>query len=266
MIDPFGRNITYLRVSVTDRCNLRCDYCKPPEGVKLLRHEDILSFEEIVDVVRIAVEMGVTKVRITGGEPVVRRNVESLIVMLSAIDGIEDLAMTTNGTLLADHAPALAAAGLHRVNVSLDAMDPASYARITRGGDVRTALAGIDAAIAAGLTPVKLNCVILASSDEPDARAVADFAREKHIQVRFIPRMDFQAGRFSIVQGGTGGDCPRCNRLRLSSDGFVRPCLFSDLGFSVRQLGAAGALTRAVGQKPHSGRACTHNWMHGIGG
>ena len=266
MIDPFGREINYLRVSVTDMCNQRCRYCMPAEGVPRLPHETILRFEEICEVVRAAVDMGVRKVRVTGGEPLVRRGIIDLVTMLGRIEGIEDLAMTTNGTLLADNADALAAAGLKRVNVSLDAIDPVRYADITRGGNVADALAGIDAAVAAALTPVKINCVVQASSAEDDARAVARFAQRKGIEVRFIRQMNFERGDFSVVDGGSGGDCPRCNRLRLASDGMVRPCLFSDLGFSVRELGAAEALRRAVSAKPRRGLPCKHNWIRGIGG
>lgn len=266
MTDPFGRTITYLRISVTDRCNLRCDYCMPREGVSLLPHEAILSFEEIAVVAQVAAGMGISKVRLTGGEPLVRRDIELLVGMLARIEGIDDLAMSTNGTLLAGHAAALAAAGLGRVNVSLDAIRPERYAEQTGGGDVRDALAGIDAARAAGLCPVKINCVVASSSAEPDAQDVARFAREQGLEARFIRRMDLAAGRFSIVEGGSGGDCPRCNRLRLTSDGFVRPCLFSDLRFSVRELGAERAIEQAVREKPRAGTCCTCNAMHAIGG
>ena len=155
---------------MTDRCNLRCVYCMPAEGVPLARHEDILSFEEIAEVTRTAVEMGVDKVRITGGEPLVRRGITRLVEMLAGIGGIRDLAMTTNGVLLAEFAAGLKQAGLGRTNVSLDTVDPQRYRRITRGGELTRALAGIDAAAAAGLTPVKLNCVVEESSCEPDAQ------------------------------------------------------------------------------------------------
>jgi len=266
MIDPFGRKINYLRISVTDRCNLRCRYCMPVSGVKLLPHEDILSFEEIVEVVRIAVKMGITKVRLTGGEPLVRRGIVELVRMLAAVEGVEDLAMTTNGILLARYASALARAGLHRVNVSLDTTDAERYRELTRGGDVRDVLAGIDAALSARLRPVKLNCVVGARSDGADAESVKRFAREKGLQARIIRMMDFASGRFSVVEGGSGGDCPRCNRLRLSCEGGVRPCLFSDLSFSVRELGPEEALQRAVIEKPRAGGPCNHAWMHGIGG
>jgi cyclic pyranopterin phosphate synthase len=279
MKDSFGREMTYLRVSVTDRCNLRCRYCMPVEGLKMLRHEDILSYEEIVDVVRSAVEMGFRKFRLTGGEPLVRRGVLGLVDMLARIDGVEDLAMTTNGTLLAGQAAALKAAGLRRVNVSLDAIDPARYEQITRGGSVADAIAGIDAAIAAGLAPVKINCVVAQPPDEPvgdldlgyeaagpDVRAVAAFAAERGCQVRFIREMNLANGEFWTVQGGMGGHCSSCDRLRLTSDGFIRPCLFSNLKFDVRKLGPRQAIRLAIAAKPQTGQTCNDRTMNGIGG
>jgi len=266
MKDPFGREITYLRISVTDRCNLRCRYCMPAEGLKMLRHEDIMSYEEIADVVSEAVAMGFHKFRLTGGEPLVRRELVGLVGMLSRINGVKDLAMSTNGTLLADHAKALKAAGLMRVNVSLDATDPRHYAEITRGGNVADAIAGIDAGISAGLTPVKINCVIAESPDEPDARAVAAFGADRGCQVRFIPKMDLPGGSFSKVYGGQGGNCPACDRLRLTSDGFIRPCLFSNLKYDVRELGPHEAIRQAVAAKPEAGQTCDDRTMNGIGG
>jgi len=266
MKDRYGRTISYLRISVTDRCNLRCRYCAPIRGFRMLRHEDILSYEEILTVVRAGVAAGITKVRITGGEPLVRKGVVGLVEMINAVPGIQDLSMTTNGHRLAEYAADLAAAGLQRVNVSLDTIDPHKYAAGTGGGDVKAPLAGIEAARAAGLWPIKLNCVVEKSSAEPHAREMAAFAREAGLQVRFIPRMDMTTGHFGVVEGGSGGDCPNCNRMRLSSDGKLRPCLFSDLSFDVRKLGAVEALARAVREKPERGGLCTHDWMHGIGG
>lgn len=266
MNDGFGRAIDYLRISITDRCNLRCIYCRPVQGFRLLRHEDILSFEEITEVARVAARLGFRKLRITGGEPLVRRNVVRLVELLAAIPGIQDLAMTTNGTLLPRHARALAAAGLQRVNVSLDAIRPERYAELTRGGDVREALAGIAAAREVGLTPVKLNCVVEESSAETDARDVAAFARREGCEARFIRRMNMETGHFAVVEGGNGGDCQRCNRLRLTSDGRIMPCLFSDVSFRVRELGAEEAILGAVRDKPEAGGPCTHGWMRGIGG
>ncbi len=176
MYDRFDRRIHYLRISVTDRCNLRCVRCMPEEGVQLLPRDRVLSFEQILEVARAAAAAGVDKVRLTGGEPLVRRDVVTLVAMLAGVAGIRDLAMTTNGILLAALAAPLRDAGLHRVNVSLDALDPERYRRITRGGDVRQVLAGIEAARKAGLAPIKINCVVEKTSAEPDARAVAAFA------------------------------------------------------------------------------------------
>ncbi len=266
MKDRYGRTINYLRVSVTDRCNLRCWYCMPAGGVTLLPRSEVLTFEEIIEVVHVAVKMGVTKVRLTGGEPLVRRGIVELVKMLAEIDGIRDLAMSTNGILLADHAEDLAGAGLHRVNVSLDAVQPERYAEITGGGNVRRVFAGIEAARRAGLTPIKLNCVVKESSSEPDALEVAQYARENGLEARFIHVMDPKTGTFSVVEGGRGGDCPRCNRLRLTSTGLVKPCLLSDLAFSVRDMGAEAALRRAVLEKPAAGGPCTRNSIRAAGG
>ncbi|MCD6303389.1 MAG: radical SAM protein [Planctomycetes bacterium] len=253
MIDPFGRSIEYLRVSVTDRCNLRCPYCMPASSPHPPPRGKILSFEEIAETVRTAAGMGIRRVRLTGGEPLVRGNIATLVGMLAGIDGIEDLSMTTNGTLLAAAAGQLAAAGLMRVNVSLDAIQPERYAEITRGGDVCDVLEGINAAEQAGLLPIKLNCVVAESSAEPDARDVAAFGRVRGFQVRFIRRLDLPAGAFWLVEGGRGGHCPSCDRLRLSCDGFIRPCLTSGLRFDVRELGPAEAIRRAVRAKPQAG-------------
>ena len=265
MYDRFRRRIDYLRISVTDRCNLRCTYCMPAAGVELRRHRDMLSYEEIAAFVRVAVGMGIGRVRLTGGEPLVRRDLAVLVAELAAIDGLHDLALTTNGILLPQLAGELAAAGLMRVNISLDAVDPARFAEITRGGDVRQVLAGVAAARAAGLAPIKLNCVVEHGPHEPDARDVAAFGREAGCEVRFVRRMDLRAGVFTRVIGGNGGDCPRCSRLRLTSDGRLRPCLFNDLEYDVRALGAEAALRLAVAGKPAAG-ACSGAAMTSIGG
>jgi cyclic pyranopterin phosphate synthase len=266
MIDRFGRHIDYLRISVTDRCNLQCCYCMPPEGIRLLRHDQILSFEEIVEAARTAVQMGIKKIRLTGGEPLVRRGIIDLVKSIAAIRGIEDLTMTTNGTLLAQYADELAQAGLRRINISLDTMDAKRYFQITRGGNILSVLQGIRAAQNAGLNPIKLNCVLGPFSTEADAEAVKQFGRANALSVRFITQMCFETGCFSIVQGGSGGDCKRCSRLRLSSDGKVRPCLFSDIFFDIRQLGPSEAFRRAVETKPKTGMPCNHEAMQAIGG
>ncbi len=266
MYDCFNRRISYLRVSVTDRCNLRCEYCMPRDGIAKKRHCDILTFEEIADFTVYCVARGVDKVRITGGEPLVRWNIVTLVSMLSGIDGIRDLAMTTNGTLLDRFAEPLAHAGLHRVNISLDTVDPDRYREITLHGDIHDVFRGIDAARQAGLEPIKLNCVVQRTPDEKDAREVADFAQNNDLTVRFIRRMDRTKGQFWPVVGGAGGNCESCNRLRLTSDGRIFPCLFSDIAFCVRELGIREALDQALSTKPRSGRACRDNEFYEIGG
>ena len=266
MYDRFNRKINYLRVSVTDRCNLRCRYCMPAEGIKLLSHDDILSYDEITDFVRIAVELGIDKVRLTGGEPLVRRGLVDLVRMIADIRGIKDFAMTTNGTLLVEYARSLAEAGLHRVNVSLDTMDPDKYRWITRGGNLENTLAGIDAAIEAGLTPVKLNCVVNKSKDEHDAETVTEYARKRGLEIRYIPKMDLENGEFGVVEGGEGGHCASCNRLRLTSNGKVKPCLFNDLEYDVREIGATEAIRLAVKNKPACGTVNHKGQFYNIGG
>ena len=266
MTDRYGRYITYLRISVTEMCNLHCSYCVASAGERLTHSHNTLSFDEIVEVARAGVDIGVNKVRITGGEPLLRPNLVELVKMLSQIEGLDDLAMSTNGILLANQAQALADAGLHRVNVSLDAVNPDRYAEITGGGDIRRVINGIEAAKNAGLQPVKLNCVVNESSNEPDAIEVAAFAHIHNLEVRFIHQMDFIKGTFSVVEGGSGGDCRRCTRLRLTSDGHIRPCLFSDMEYSIRELGVSTALKRAINCKPERGAACSHNWIGAIGG
>ncbi len=266
MKDGFGRKIRYLRVSVTDRCNLNCVYCRPEIDHPELLPSEILSFDEIFEVVRTAVEMGVDKVRLTGGEPLRRRNVITLVRIIGSLSGIRDFAMTTNGILLEEFAKPLREAGLHRVNVSLDAINPDRYRERTGGGDVYAVLAGIRAARAAGLKPVKLNCVVEESSDEPDARQVAAFASENDLTLRYIRKMDIATGRFWPVEGADGGRCDICNRLRLTSDGMIRPCLFSDLAFSVRELGTRQAILKAVEAKPESGKTSREHRLYRIGG
>jgi len=266
MYDRFNHKINYLRISVTDRCNLRCVYCMPEEGVKLLDHKDILTFDEIVQVTKTAVRKGVDKVRLTGGEPLVRKDIVDLVRMIGEIEGIKDYGMTTNGILLDRFAKDLAKAGLHRVNISLDTMNAEKYKQITRLGDIQKVFDGIKAAREVGLEPIKINCVVKKSSQEPDAVAVAEFGRKNNFQVRFIKEMDLETGSFSVVEGGSGGDCAHCNRLRLTSDGQIKPCLFSDLGYSVRELGAEKAIDLAVQNKPKSGHTNHTGKFYNIGG
>jgi len=266
MKDPYQRTINYLRISVTDKCNLRCQYCMPAEGVELIKHDDLLSFEEIADFTRTAVELGIDKVRFTGGEPLVRRGIVSLVETISKIKGIKDLAMSTNGILLDKFSKPLKEAGLHRLNVSLDTLDPDRYREITRGGDVTKVLEGLEIAKKEGFSPIKINTVVNERQHGADARMVEAYAEKNGFFIRFIMRMDLEKGEFWTVEGGDGGNCSICNRLRLTSNGLVKPCLFSDLGYNVRELGAREAILQAITNKPKAGTESHTNSFYAVGG
>lgn len=266
MYDPFNRKINYLRISITDRCNLRCVYCMPSEGIKLLNHQEILRFEEIIEFAKVAVNKGIDKIRITGGEPLVRKGVVDFINELSKINGITDLSMTTNGVLLEEFAEPLKKAGLQRLNISLDTIDEIKYKEITRGGHIQDVFRGIKAAQKWGLSPIKINCVISKSAEEPDATAVKEFCDNENLQIRFIHQMDLLQGHFSIVEGGEGGNCITCNRLRLSSNGLLRPCLFNDVSIDIRKEGYEKAIEKAIALKPECGTKSIQNKFNQIGG
>lgn len=189
MIDQYNRDINYLRISVTDRCNLRCQYCVPKEGLSLIGHDDILRYEEILRVVMIAVKMGIKKVRITGGEPLVRRGVIDFIATVNLIEGIEDISLTTNGILLEDAADRLFSAGVRRINISLDSLDPEKYNRITRGGDVHAVLRGIEKVYAAGFSPIKINIVAINGFNDDEVMKFAELTLDRPYQIRFIELM-----------------------------------------------------------------------------
>jgi len=195
LIDRFGRVHTDLRVSVTDRCNIRCTYCMPAQGVAFKPHADILTFEEIERLVRVGVGLGVRKLRLTGGEPLVRRGIVRLVEMLARVPGVEDLAMTTNAVLLAGHAGSLRAAGLKRLNISLDTLDRQKFLRITRRDELPQVLAGIEAAQQAGFREIKLNSVAVRGQSEEDVVPLARFARQRGLKLRFIEFMPLDADR-----------------------------------------------------------------------
>jgi cyclic pyranopterin phosphate synthase len=188
--DRYNRRLKDLRISVTDRCNFRCTYCMPDDEYTWFARSEILSFEEISRLARLFVALGVDKIRLTGGEPLIRRDLDTLIRQLAAIDGLEDLALTTNGSLLAEKAETLAAAGLKRLNVSLDTLDPQKFAAIRRRGDLSQVLNGLFAAKAAGFRSIKLNAVIERSINEDDILPLVEFAREHGFTMRFIEYMD----------------------------------------------------------------------------
>lgn len=270
LIDRFGRRITYLRVSITDRCNLRCAYCMPEKGVTMKKRSAILSYEEIYEFVKVAVDLGISKIRITGGEPLVRRDVCRLIEMLAGIPGVNDLALTTNGILLGKYAAKLKSAGLKRVNISLDSLQPDRYNAITRGGNIQSVLQGIASARQAGLTPIKINCVLLEGINEDETNDFGRFGREHQAEIQFIQRMRIDKEKPGIPAGAVlikrPPDCRICNRLRLTADGFIKPCLLSDDEINIRRYDYAEALKKAVAGKPESGTKCLGRSMAAIGG
>jgi cyclic pyranopterin phosphate synthase len=291
--DDFGRAINYLRVSVTDRCNLRCIYCMPEDGIVKSDHGAILSYEELALIVRAAAELGVRKVRLTGGEPLARLGLAEFVGMVTATPGIDDVSLTTNGTLLARHATELVEAGLGRVNVSLDTLRPDRFATITRRARLDDVWAGVEAAKAAGLAPIKFNMVVVRGLNDDE---VVDFARRTlsagwHVRyIELMPiganvdwagqgsvpipeireRIESELGPLAPVHGPTGNGparyyqliggegtigfigamsdhfCQTCNRLRLTADGKLRPCLMSAREIDLRPALRSGAGLEAV--------------------
>lgn len=266
MLDRFNRKLSYLRISVTDRCNFRCVYCMPVEGVEYKSHKDILSFKEIADIVTIGVSFGINKIRLTGGEPLVRRDIVELVRMIANIEGIKEIGMTTNGVYLPKYAKALKEAGLSRVNISLDTLNPEKFAEISRVGKLQDVIKGIDAAIEAQLLPVKINCVRMGEFNADDEDDIRNFCVERGLKLRFIRQMNLKTGEFYPVEGGAGGICSVCNRLRLTADGYIVPCLHSNLRFSVKEHGIEKAFMLAANLKPEKGEGTTSHVFSNIGG
>ncbi len=333
MKDGHGRTIDYLRISLTDRCNFRCVYCMPEEGVQQLSHFDILRIEEVEQAVRVAASIGIKSVRLTGGEPTVRKGVVELVRNIAAMPEIKNVSMTTNGVLLPRMADDLKAAGLSRVNISLDTLDAEKFHKITRCGSLDGALAGINAALRVGFNPVKINAVALRSLSD----GFLDFAKlsiDRPLHVRFIEHMPIgdvsdvdgiSWGKdgvisckevFDIVNEGARAEgigelvpagedkpigwgpaeyfhfpnalgtvgfisplsrhfCSSCNRLRLTADGKLRPCLFSDTEYDLRAALREGSeedqravFLQALGAKPdeHHDKVGTERGMSQIGG
>lgn len=266
MLDRFNRHITYLRISVTDRCNLRCMYCMPEKGVALKDHKEILSFEEITDVVKTGVKLGINKIRLTGGEPLVRKDLPQLIRMIKAIDGVEEIGLTTNGTLLTKFAEELWEAGLRRINISLDTINKERYREITRIDKLSEVLTGIEIAKKMGFDPIKINFVRIPGVNGDDEKEVKQFCIRNGLKIRFIRQMDLATGEFYPVEGGIGGTCKICNRLRLTADGKIIPCLFSDVGYSIREYGIEEAFEKALHRKPEKGEVSKNHNFYNIGG
>lgn len=295
MRDNLGRNIRYLRLSVTDRCNCRCLYCMPAHGVPMLRHKDVLSFEEMRAIVEAAAWLGVKKVRLTGGEPLVRRGIVDLTRMIAAVDGIDEVVMTTNATLLAPMAADLKAAGLSRLNISLDTLNSERYAKLSRIGTLADALAGIEAAREVGFTHTKFNAVLLGGLNEDEIRPLAEMAQNEPVDVRFIELMrmgecacwpderfisadrvlevlpELEAvgssgvtelfcapgwqGRVGLIRPMTHKFCSDCDRIRVTADGMLKPCLHSASEIALRGLSSEellDVLSNGIAQKPKS--------------
>jgi cyclic pyranopterin phosphate synthase len=238
----------------------------PKCGITLLKHEEILRFSEIVDVCNVAVSLGVNKIRITGGEPLVRKGIENLVAEIANIKGVDDLSLTTNGILLEEFAQKLKDSGMQRVNISLDTLDPKEYFNLTRGGDIQKVFRGIEAAKKSGLAPIKINAVVFDKNNKNNKQLLKDFALANDLQIRFISQMNLENGEFSIVEGGTGGDCSICNRIRLTANGFIKPCLFSDNEYSIKELGIETAILKAISFKPEKGKVCVGRNFYNIGG
>ena len=277
MKDRFGRNIDYLRISLTDRCNLRCVYCMPEAGVETREHDEILSFEEIVRVAEVAARCGIKHLRFTGGEPLVRRGAVDFCRMLSEIPGVEELCVTTNGSLLKEFARPLRDAGVTHLNISLDTLNEERFRAITRLGTLQDTLDGIEAAERASFAKIKLNCVLLGGVNDDEIADFVDLTREHPWQVRFIERMpmgcgkdfgtylpsqavldrcpeleavshDGVAARYRLPDAkGTVGliapmshaFCADCTRIRITADGKLKPCLHSDAELALRGLSGA---------------------------
>ncbi|HON89069.1 MAG TPA: radical SAM protein [Spirochaetales bacterium] len=273
MLDSFGRSIDYLRISVTDRCNLRCFYCMPEEGIELLKHEAILSYEAITQVAQKAVKLGFTKIRLTGGEPLIRKNIVDLVAMLSNISGIKTIAMTTNGTLLSDLAQELKNAGLTSINVSLDTMDSTLYSIITRGGSLDAVLKGIYAAKNAGLA-IKINTVVLDTAlpilaeqnCKQDIEAVRSFADSIGAQFQRIAQYNLAHIKQDYSEIERPPACASCNRLRLLANGVLRPCLHSNIEIPIDFTNIEASIKSAIALKPAHGLSCTGLTVGQIGG
>lgn len=189
MVDNYGRNIDYLRISLTDRCNLRCIYCMPQQGVKKLQHDDIMPFEEIINIIRAAASIGINKIRYTGGEPLIIKGIDNLIYHTSQIKGIDDIALTTNGILLYDAAENLKRSGLNRINISLDTLNEDKFYNITRGGNIKNVIHAIEKCISLGLSPIKINTVLLKGINDDEIEDFINLTKEMPVHVRFIELM-----------------------------------------------------------------------------
>jgi len=261
MLDRFGRNIEYLRISVTDRCNLRCIYCMPEEGISPISHKQVLRYEEIVKLVKIATELGINKIRITGGEPLVRKELVSFIALLREIDEIEDISLTTNGIFLERYLNNLISAGLNRINISLDSLNPKIYKKITRRDNLDDVIRGLKKAIKSSIRPIKINVVLMKNLND-NLKDFAKLSIKEPVHIRFIEYMPVmgiekirglteeemldELNKYGELEKTKNPFCYKCNRLRLTSDGKLKPCLFGKEEVDVRSLLRTNASNNAL--------------------
>ena len=294
MIDKLGRDITYLRISLTDKCNLRCRYCMPEEGVCKRTHQEMMSEDEVVAAVEVAASLGIHKIRLTGGEPLVKKNIVSICRRVAAVEGIREVCLTTNGLLLPQLAKDLREAGVKRLNLSLDTLDADKYAYITRIGKIEQFRAGLEAALNAGFDKVKINAVLIGGFNDDEIEALADLTREYPVDMRFIELMPIQdhdefgesayvpysrvldripdavpvardggvaklyrlpgaLGNIGLISPISAHFCGECNRLRLTADGKLKPCLHSADEYSIKGLskdGMRAVFEEAIWNKP----------------
>jgi len=294
MIDSYGRQITYLRLSVTDRCNLRCRYCMPEDGICKKLHDEMLTQEETISAIRAAASLGIGKLRITGGEPLVKPNIVDLCAQAAAVDGIREVCLTTNATLLPTLAKPLREVGVSRLNISLDTLDPEKFRYITRVGTLSEAVAGIHAALDCGYERIKINAVLIGGFNDDEIPVLAELTRRYPLDVRFIELMpmvesgDFgpeaflpctvvtdrlpelepveqdggvarlyrlpgAQGNIGLISPVSAHFCAECNRIRVTADGKVKPCLHSSEEISIKGLDEDGmreTLRQAILSKP----------------
>jgi len=299
MLDSYGRKINYLRLSVTDKCNLRCRYCMPAEGVSKRDHADMLTEEEMISAVEAAASLGITKLRISGGEPLVKKNILSICRRAAGVKGIEELCLTTNGSLLPLLAKELVQAGVRRVNISLDSLKTEKYAQITRGGKLELALAGLESALNAGFEQVKINTVLIGGFNDDEIPDLARLAEHYGVDLRFIELMpmtggdefgpeaylpasavldalpeleDMQRregvaqmyrlpgakGSIGLISAVSGHFCGECNRIRLTADGKLKPCLHCAEEYNIGK-GQLGGYSKIILGQSDSKRLCQHS-------
>lgn len=265
MLDGFNRNIDYLRISVTDKCNLRCVYCMPEDGVTIKEHSDLLSFEQIEQIVIEAVKLGISKLRVTGGEPLVRKDVDILIKKLATIEGIQHIGLTTNGILLKNYADILEKNGLNSINISLDTLDPERYKKLTRRGNINDVFEGIEA-VKSKTFKLKLNMIVFNDTTRKEIEDMKKFCKNNKIRLQLIKHFSLKKVKIYDINYDRPKNCNLCNSIRLTYDGMLKPCLHSNTEIKMNFDDIRTSLVRAIKSKPEKGLTCNNRDMYQIGG